>query len=271
MLSKIIRHLVPGLTVAILTCSPLCHGQEIQVDIYAMQDSPPYSFIENKELKGIYTDIVNAAFEKMHGYQINILPVPFRRGLSFVESGVGFGIFPPYHRPQTRPYISPYSVPIINEEITVYCLPEVFGENKRLNWPEDFFKLTIGTNSGYTIGGDAFWEAVKQGRISIQQSESHIRSVMLLSMGRVDCYLTDKLSFQWALKRIRQGNETDALPPDRQFLQGPVISREQGYLGFSAYDEKFSFKEDFVEQFNRAIEELRINGEIDIIVKRYTD
>lgn len=187
-----------------------------------------------------------------------------------MESGTGFGIFPPYYRPDSRPYIAPYSAPILSEQITVFCQQNVLYKGNRINWPEDFYKLRIGTNSGYTMGGNAFWEAVKVGKIRIQQSESHLRSVMLLSKGRVDCYLTDKFSFQWALKQVKAQNSISDDDPDFQFSQGPLISQEQGFLGFSAFGEKFSYKEDFIRQFNLAIEELKSSGEIADIVKHYT-
>ena len=243
--------------------------QAIEVNIYAMQDSPPYSFLENEALSGIYTDIIRHATDTMQGYKINIFAVPFRRGLSFMQTGDGFAIYPPYYRPDSRPYIHPYSVPILTEQITVFCQKKIFKNNKRLSWPEDYYRLRMATNSGYTMGGQSFWQAVKAGKIPIQQSESHLRSVRLLAMNRVDCYLSDKLAFQWALRQVKESEDAEQLNFD--LLQGPVISQEHGYLAFSAVEAKYPFKHDFIEQFNQAIENMQRTGQIDNIVKSYTE
>ena len=53
-------------------------------------------------------------------------------------------------------------------------------------------------------------------------------------------------------------------------VEGAVVSREYGYLGFGAADEKrFPFRNDFLREFNDAIRALRGSGEIAKIVEAF--
>lgn len=238
----------------------------VVLDIYSLTNSPPYAFEEKGELIGIYPDIVNKAIRLIPEYQINLIPVPWRRGLSFVESGDGFAIIPPYSRPSTRPYIDPYSVSILKEEITVFCNQEIEKINKYSNWPQDFIKLNIGINSGYSIGGNEFWSYVKHGKIKIQQSETSTRNIQRLEKRRIDCFLTDKLSFLYTVENLIKN---DQLPSYFTVKQGPSISQEYGFIGFSADGKRFPFKQHFVQSINQVLTDMKNNGEIENIIDSY--
>lgn len=122
------------LKLCILSCffiSWLTSATEIKVDIYADDSYPPYSYSENGKLKGIYTDILKKVFSKMSKYKITINPIAWKLGLSYIESGKGFALSPPYHRTKERPYIWPYSIPILDERIIVVCRANVLARTIR--------------------------------------------------------------------------------------------------------------------------------------------
>lgn len=81
---------------------------------------PPYSYAEGDEAKGLYTDILRAAFKRMPGYRVDIRPMPWARGLAEVASGRAFALFPPYYRPSERPWMD-YSRPMLKEKVVVLC------------------------------------------------------------------------------------------------------------------------------------------------------
>lgn len=61
-----------------------------RVVLYGDESYRPYSFVENGEFKGIYVDILTKAAQRLKPeYVIDLLPVPWKRGLLYVERGSG--------------------------------------------------------------------------------------------------------------------------------------------------------------------------------------
>ncbi len=71
--------------------------------------------------EGIYADIVRSVTASMDEYEVVLKAMPWRRGLSMVEQGSAFAIFPPYYQPDSRPWMWPYSQPLLDEELVVMC------------------------------------------------------------------------------------------------------------------------------------------------------
>ena len=55
-------------------------GTATPLVIYGDDDYPPYSYVENGQLKGIYTQIVREAVQAMPQYAVQLRPVPWKRG-----------------------------------------------------------------------------------------------------------------------------------------------------------------------------------------------
>jgi len=240
-------------------------ANEINVVVYAENNYPPYSYEEEGELKGIYTKILKKVFSRMKGYRVDIKAVPWKRGLIYLETGKGFALYPPYYRPKERPYIKPYSVPILDEKVVVFCTEKIL-EQSRLDWPEDYYGLTIGNNRGFKLGGDKFWKAVEEGKIRIQETDGNRRNILKLGFGRVDCYMNDRFSIIWELNRLRKSGKYANNKLDK-LKEGTSISSEQGFLGFTDRDNgNFYFKDDFVKKFNVVINKMKKTGEVQKII-----
>jgi len=179
----------------------------IDVLVYCDDNYPPYSYQEGIEVKGIYTEILRTAFSRMEGFNIQIKSVPWKRGLEYLKNGTGFALYPPYLRIKERPYIWPYSIPILDEKVVVFCRDDLFGKAPMLNWPEDYYGLTIGKNAGFELGGDKFLKAVKEGRIKVEESRGNRENLLKLGFGRTDCYINDQLSILWELKKLKEAGE----------------------------------------------------------------
>lgn len=63
------------------------YPQNIDVVIYGDENYPPYSYVENGIFKGIYTEIIREAAKEIEGYNVELKPVPWRRGLKLIENG----------------------------------------------------------------------------------------------------------------------------------------------------------------------------------------
>jgi polar amino acid transport system substrate-binding protein len=250
--------------------SAIAFAADINVEVYADEGYPPYSYKENGKAKGIYARILKKAFSRMKGYKVKIKPVPWKRGLSYLKNGKGFALYPPYFHTNDRPYIWPYSIPILDEKVVVFCREEILAR-PRPKWPEDYYGLRIGNNSGFKIGGKKFWKAVKEGKIKLQEAKTTTQNIIMLGVRRTDCYINDRLSILWKLKQLKAAGKYEEAGRHAKLLEGATISIEQGFLGFTDKDKgKFPFKDDFVKKFDTIIYEMRKNGELQRIVNDFT-
>jgi len=238
-----------------------------EVIIYGDASYRPYSWEDNGEFKGIYVDILNKAFEQMDAYNVTLKSVPWRRGLNLLMKGKGFALFPPYYYPEHRPYIGPYSTAIFTEKTILVCNKDIVSKSRK-RWPEDYFGLTIGQSSGYLLGGDKFLEAVKDKKIYMTESLRAEQNLLMVGTGRIDCYVNDELAIKTELEIIRSTQDTYKVLGNIE--KGKTVSYEKSYLGFTNINEHdFPYKKDFITQFNKAINEMKLNGEIDLMIEKY--
>ena len=71
---------------------------QIDVTVYGDDSYPPYSYVENGKLTGIYTAILKKVFSQMPDYNVSIHSIPWKRGLAEIEQGKIFALYPPYKR-----------------------------------------------------------------------------------------------------------------------------------------------------------------------------
>ena len=245
-------------------------AEDIEVVVYADEGYAPYSYRENNEMKGLYTQILSVAFSRIPGYRVHIKAVPWKRGLAVLENGTGFALYPPYFHIESRPYIWPYSLPILDEKVVLFCGQEVMAQSTRTRWPEDYYGLTIGNNSGFLLGGEAFWQAVKEQKIFLEEAKSNEQNLIKLGLKRIDCYMNDRLSILIELNRLKRSGKYDYGGRHTELVEGATISIEQGFLGFSAKgDERFPFKDDFVKKFDQVIYQMRQQGELEKIIQSF--
>ncbi|MFB9214316.1 substrate-binding periplasmic protein [Vibrio sinaloensis] len=245
----------------------LSYEAPIEVTVYGDNAYAPYSYEENNQAKGIYVDILNAVFNEMDGYSVTIVPIPWKRGLKLLKLGRGFALFPPYYYSDKRPYISPYSEPILNEEVVVYCHPDSVQGQSLQSWPNDYLGLTVAINEAFELGGSDFWHHVKQGKIRLREEKGNRLSLLSLYNKKADCYLNDRMSILWEKQNMTDEN---VLPKSFRLKFGTVVSSEQGYLGFTRESaKKYPYKTDFIEQFNFQLNRLKQNGTIDNLIKNH--
>lgn len=241
-----------------------------EVTVYCDDNYPPYSYEVEGKARGVYPAILTQVFSRMEGYRVTILPIPWKRGLHYIKNGEAFAIFPPYYRPKLRPYMWPYSTPILREELVVFCREDVLAVTPGKKWPDDFFGLTIGKNAGFASEGTDFNEAVKNGKIVIDEAKSNRINILKLGLKRTDCYINDRLSITWELNQLKKEGLYDEGGKHEVIREALTISSEWGYLGFTRRDfGRFYFKEDFITKFNTVIHAMQANGEIQTIADQF--
>ncbi|MGL4886169.1 MAG: substrate-binding periplasmic protein [Aeromonas veronii] len=238
-----------------------------RVEILADAAYPPYSWQEGEEVRGIYADIIREVTSAMPDYEVVLKPMPWRRGLSMVEQGTAFAIFPPYYMPDTRPYMWPYSQPMLDEELVVMCGASVAANTPQASFPLDYHGLRFGMNAGFAVGGDAFWQAVKEMQIDVEEVKSNRENLLKIVRGRVDCTINDRLSLLYELLNMIKAEQL-AVADMSLLKQGPVLSKEQGFLGYSRKGE-YPYKQAFIDQFDKELYQLKKRDGVKVIVERY--
>lgn len=237
------------------------------VTVYADAGYPPYSYVEEGQVRGIYTDILKLAFSRMPAYQVTIKAEPWKRILAQVSLGHYFAFYPPYQRFAERPFIDRYSVAILEEITQPLCLlPKQHKPVLPAHFPDDFSGLRFLRNNGFLVGGEIVQSAVSKGVIKLDEAADTITSLRMIAAGRADCYLGDPIAVQYEIYRRRLRK------PDGQafeLLSGPVLGRETGHIGYAARATAFPFKSDFSQQLDKQLLAMRASGEIAAIQARY--
>ena len=137
------------------------------VTILTDESYPPYSFVDNGQLKGIYIEIVNEAAKLLAPhYKVEIVAHPWKRALHEIKKGTVLAILPPYKHLEKRSYIWPYSVPLMKENIVAFC-------QKGVNLFEHIKPQTIKNNGPLIIGINAGYLILNQHLEQAQKNKTH--------------------------------------------------------------------------------------------------
>lgn len=236
----------------LLSVNPISAQTPTNVRILVDDDYPPYTYVSNGELKGIYIDFLKHAANNLPAqYSISFVPLPWKRALVLIENGDEFAILPPYLHTQKRPFIAHYSEPIGVEEVVVFChknisLDQVTNTKQALINP-----LRLGINAGYLLLNDKYKKAVSQNRITLASNKSTAHNIEKLIKGRIDCYINDKTSTLVTLQQIL--GKYEAAFMERIKIMD-VISSQSAHVGFSRDFKKDNFSNiDFINALNDAI------------------
>lgn len=223
------------------------------VTIVVDDDYPPYSYLENRQLKGVYIELLQqAAVLLAPEYKLRLQPEPWRRALASIEQGQVFAIMPPYQNTLERPYIQPYSVPLFTEEVVAICAEHIdfdalLQHKKQLTLQP----LQLGINAGYLILNPQLQQAAQQGLVQIWENKSTDINILKLLRGRLDCYLNDRQSTLWVLQqqRLRQPKL-----PFRPLREAMLVMRRSAHIGYSADPTgKFAYKQHFIAKMDQAL------------------
>lgn len=260
------------LLVGILACAlSVMSWASPPIDVTILCDAgyPPYSYAEAGEAKGLYHDILRAAFARMPEYRVHIRPLPWARGLAELAKGRAFALYPPYFRPSERPWMD-YSRPILREKLVVFVRAEVARTLPDERFPHAYGGLRIGQNRGFiNIVDEDYQVMLARGELRQVEVKDNRTSLAMLYRGRLDAYINDRRAVLWELDRMQHdgvfgGNGLDWV------VEGPWLSGEDGYLGYTrANAAAYPYKSDFKQRLDAILADLEREGVIYRIVTRY--
>jgi polar amino acid transport system substrate-binding protein len=220
---------------------------------------PPYSFRDEGKVTGIYTDIIQHALVSIED-SASIIAMPWKRGLSELKTKKIDALYPPYYRLEQRPYMS-YSTDILNETLVIVCNSKVSSQLK--TFPKDYKGINLGKNAGFSPGA-AVDQAVKSKIIKMHETKGMTGNLKMLIHNRIDCYVNDRFSILYELKKMLGRGEYDG----SSIVETHVLGIEKGYLAINK--EASTDVKAFIDRFNGIIEEMKSSGKIDEIIDKYT-
>jgi polar amino acid transport system substrate-binding protein len=255
--------------IIVLFFTRVSFAEKIEVNILVNDSHPPYVYLEQGHIKGIYIEVLKRISERMSGYKLTITSAPWQRVKKLIEKGKGFAFLPPYYHGHDWHYVWPYSISIMDESVVVLCRKDVTNTS-RPNWPQDYVGLRIANNSGFDgFGGPTFRKLVKDGAITLAEAKSTNLNLLRLIRRRVDCYMGNQISVEWAIKIMLESGEL-SMTEKESIVEAAVISTDAVYMGFTDRDQgKFYYKRDFVKKFNNEIYKMKKQGEILSIYNEY--
>lgn len=241
-------------------------AEPIPVTLLGDHNYYPYSYVEHNKLKGLYPMIIRRVLSRMPNYHVTLEGVPWKRGLKLLETGKDFALFPPYKHEAIRPYIAPYSTPLLAETVAVFCRADILTTS-RPRWPEDYYGLTIGINLGFGLGGDAFWSDIHDKKLVLKEYGSNrLNLIKLLVAGDTDCYVNDRQAILISWSQLKQEKHRRMA----MLVEGTIVSVEYGHLGYTNQaPERYPYKADFVQAFDREVEALQQSGEMKQLIEDY--
>lgn len=223
------------------------------VEISGDKAYPPYSYFEKGEAKGVYVDVIKAAFEKMPDYEVKFNMVAWKRAIALIKSGKTVGFFPPFYN-EERTAWTKFSEPILKETTVVFAKEETISG--KVKFPEDFYGMKACLNRGFSplnIGGEGFVKAIKDGKIELVEANDNKACLSRVARGLVGFYLSDQLIDISKFPKVKKGM---------------MIKGNDGHVGFTLKG-SYPFMDDFQMKFNKVIKDMKASGEVDKILQNY--
>ncbi|MFV1852647.1 MAG: substrate-binding periplasmic protein [Thalassospira sp.] len=236
----------------------------VTITLYAEDSNIPYAFLDGADPDGIYVRILEEAFARMPQYRLEIVNVPFRRGMELLKDGQIMGFFPPYER-KDRDWIERYSIPILRETVVAICSNDYARSNNLFQFPDDFAGARFANNAGYKLAGNAFFEMVEAGDIVLEEANTTASNLRFLMAGRVDCYVNERMAILAGMREL--GVDKDL---SRLFNEAAIIGQEFGYVAFGPDpDNQWPERDQFADALDATLRQMRDSGEIDRLVVDY--
>ena len=238
-----------------LTLMPMLSlSEELPVVTY---DFPPYNYLENGELVGASTEVIQYLFKEM-GYTTSITSLPFKRAQTFIDEGEAAVIFTYTHSPKRRKtaYLS-NPISYING---------VFFKRKKDNitWQEykDLADLRVGASGGYYYP-EPFIKAIKDNDIDasfVYRKDPDLINLRMLNLGRTDVFICELNVCGFLMNKYApEFNEID-------YINKPTGSIRSFHVGFS---KKWPGSEKLRNAFNFHLDKMLATRQLQDIFNKY--
>ena len=222
---------------------------------FAVADNYPPLMTIGGGISGEILEEVDARLDDRFAIAIEI--VPWARSVALVENGRAQALVGTYYRPDIRPWIDPYSEPLLQDPVSVFCRKGV--ADRSWTYPRDYAGLEFGYLIGSYAAGEEFGAMREAGEISVRENRTIRGNLQMLLSGRIDCFVEGYHPIQFELSGLGGSGDIEVVAD---------VSVEDFYVGFQSAWAAGTEASDFIAEFNGIIRDMRSDGTIDEILQR---
>jgi polar amino acid transport system substrate-binding protein len=230
---------------ALILHAPAGHAESLKL---VTESYPPYNFAEGDKVTGLTTEILTAAAKKAN-VTISISLVPWARALSLAESEPATCVYSTIRIPE-REKSYKWIGPVIEDGLGLFALAE---KKIHLEKIEDARKFKVGTYIGSVANG-----YLHEHGIDPDLAPSDTLNLDKLRLGRIDLWVASRRNEAYVSR-----HDPRAIVLQTAFVF-PKEWETQMYLACSK-----QVPDDLVERLNSAIKQLKADGTIAKISRRY--
>lgn len=224
--------------------------------------NPPLEMYEDGAVRGALVEIV-AEVVKRTGREVSIKLRPWKRAQYEVKHGISDGCFNTGNISWRRDWAYFHEEALFNEKYVLFL-----AENATITIPQDMKKvehIRVGVQRGYAYG-NIFQDALDEKRFKeIQEVETIEQNIKKLLKNRIDIFPGDRIP---TLYYLHKNNLQEQLTIYSSETDGQefIASHWPTYVAFS----KKTIAQDYVEEFNRALLQVKADGTYQRIFAKYT-
>lgn len=246
-------------------------SSSIEVTLLIEQSYPPYSYVDDNELKGLLVDIVSTIDKKLEGFTIKLIPSTWPVAKSKIRNGEQLGLVGPYLNVDIWPYMYPYSATILYEKVITVC-----HENEMLDrskgqpreWPDSYANLTIGTVAGY----DGWHGDYRNSNVNTMRFFEYPNTdVALMAVYKefVPCTIFEKATYQHTIKQLLRDKR---IKEDHNLAIAQVLAQKSVHIGYSekAFQSgNYPHAYEFQKAFDTELVKILNSGQFDALFESY--
>lgn len=223
-------------------------------DLYLMSEQfPPYNFEKDGRLQGISIDLMALCLDKLNSHltREDIRILPWARSYKLLQERESTVLFA-MTRTAQRENLFKWVGPISSSKNVLLARKD---SQITIDSPEDIHRYRIGAvrdDAGEQLVHDQF--GLERGEVELTSKANS--SLQQLKSGRIDLFAYDENVARWVMKE-------EGLDPD-EYETVYIMSEGFHYFGFNK-----ETPDELIEQFQRVLDELRKEGTVDLIQKRY--
>ncbi len=241
------------ITLAIIISIAFSQNFAKSIKVVYFHDFPPYSWIENGEMKGVYIDIAQELFSKRLGLSIEHKGYPWERAQKMVENGEA-DVFVTTKTPERLIYSISTEEAVYSMKVMAYTYTDnpFTNELKKISDLKGFDKFTI---CDYIGNG---WAKYNLAELSNIYWAADMQScVRLLIEKKVDIHFSSPLLMKYLKKRMNAEKEILELPYEFQTIPIYVFVSKK-----SLYSNDLPF-------ITKHIRSMITDGTMKTIIRRY--
>jgi len=217
-----------------------------------IQAYPPYHWIENGEIKGIFPEIINEVAKIMGNFNVNYVVVPWKRMFELAKKGEVDAIMPININKERQAYLHFVKEALIMERMN-FVTTDAFNIKYQGDL-QDLANYDIAAISGYYYGEN--YATANLNSVALPNEETQIK--MLLA-GRFPVAILDTNILPYYINKF--GNNSK----NKIIILKPHINETALHIAFS----KKSVHSDLYNQFNHALNKLKQSNKYKEILDSY--